>query len=211
MKIARLGPALGRGRTAALVAMQHAANMVVIAGASLLAALVAGRSLLGGALLLHASITLVGALGLRVSLGRAVLPKRIADRFGASPAILAELRVTARENALFPGRAVALKSLNRLAQIAQFAVLLSAVGATSSSFRALLAGGVNLLGGVLGELSLAQLGCTDGAFALSASTLSISVASAIAIASLSRFVQLAWSALGSALTLVPKVNRHVAS
>ncbi len=211
MKVARLGPVLGRGRTAALVAVQHAVNMLTIALVGLIAALAAGRSILGVAILIHAGVTLCGAIVLRLSLQRAVLPQRIAGWVGASPAILADLRLTASTNRLFPSRAVAAKFVNRLAQVAQFGVLLSAVGATSSTLRAFLASGVSLLGGVLGELSLAQVGCTDGAFALSASTLSISVGSAIAIASLSRVVQLAWSAIGSALSLAPKVNGHGAS
>lgn len=210
MKVARLGPVLGRGRSAALMATQHSINMLTIATTGLIAAIAAGPSVLGAALCIHAAVTFAGAVALRASIRRAVLPKKVAALVGASPAILEDLRATARTTSWFPAGAVAAKCLNRLAQVAQFALLLAAAGASLSAVRSFLASGVSLLGGVLGELSLAQLGCTDGALALSAPMLSISVGSAIAIASLARFVQLTWSAVGSALCLAPRVN-HGAS
>lgn len=206
MKVARLGPVLGRGRSAALIATQHSINMLTIATTGVIAAIAAGPSVLGAALFIHAAVTFAGAVALRASLLRAVLPKKLATLVGASPAILADLRATARTTSWFPAAAVAAKCVNRLAQVAQFALLLAAAGTSLSAVRSFLASGVSLLGGVLGELSLAQLGCTDGALALSAPMLSISVGSAVAIASLARFVQLTWSAVGSALCLAPRVN-----
>ncbi|MBI2393906.1 MAG: hypothetical protein HYV09_30320 [Deltaproteobacteria bacterium] len=202
MKVARLSPLVGRGRATALVATQHAATMLTIALACALGALAARRvaPVLALAMAIHAGVTLAGAAALRVSLARAKVPRFLAG------ATLDELRAAARALPFLPRAAFAAKLVNRAAQLAQLAILLHVVGAATGALTACIATGVTLLGGLLGELSLAQIGCTDAAFVAATSALSLGVGGALAIASLARFVQLTWSAVGSALSLSSRLR-----
>jgi hypothetical protein len=173
--------------------------MVSIALACGVGALAALRisPMLAAAMGLHAGVTLVGALGLRWSLARARVPRFLAG------AKLDELRAASRAMPFVPRTALLAKLGNRVAQGVELSILLHVVGGIANPVSAFVATGVTLLGGLLGELSIAQIGCTDAAFVAATSALSLTVGSAVALTSLSRFVQLTWSAIGSALSLSP--------
>lgn len=175
MKVARLSPLVGRKRATSLVAAQHVATMVSVTMVCLLAAWSVRRASpgLAGAMALQGAITLALAVGLRLGLSRGVRAS---------------------------GAALSAKVVNRLAQVVQLAILVKVAGGVATPTSALIASGVSLLGGLVGELSIAQIGCTDAAFALSTSALSLSLGGALVVASLMRFVQLGWCALGSLLT-----------
>jgi hypothetical protein len=68
-------------------------------------------------------------------------------------------------------------------------VILAAVGGDSDLDRALLAQGVNAVGGALGDLIPAQVGTTDGAFTLAAPLLGLAASASIAIAVLVHLIQ----------------------
>jgi hypothetical protein len=188
MKIERLRHVLGTGRATAIVAVHHALTLVGVAVTSAAAGIAAwrltGASALTAALAAHTASCLLLAGAIPVALRRASLPRP----------------------ALTPGALLA-KLANRAAQVVQLVVLLHAVAGSPGLARALLAGGINLLGGAIGELSIAQLGCTEGAFVASAPALSLGVGSAVAVTSLVRAVQLFWSAAGSAASLVDSSDR----
>lgn len=197
MKIARLSRLLGRGRATALVVAQHATTMLSIGVACVLGALAAHRVVpaLAAAMALHGALTIAGAIGLRWSLARARVPKFLAG------ATLDELRDAARAVPLVPRTALVAKLTNRAAQGAQLLILLHVAGGVATAMSAFIATGVTLLGGLLGELSIAQIGCTDAAFVVATSALSLTVGGALVVSSLARFVQLVWSAVGSVLSL----------
>ncbi|MDI1444348.1 hypothetical protein [Polyangium sp. 6x1] len=212
MKIARLGPVLGAGRATAVVAVHHALTLVGVALTCAVAGLVAwrvtGASLLTAALAAHAASCLILATTLRITLHRASIPRPFARHSAAAAPLLDDLRAASRVLPLLPPGALAAKLVNRVAQIAQLVVLLHAVGGASGLARAWLAGGVSLLGGAIGEVSIAQLGCTEGAFVLSASALSLGVGGAVAITSLVRAVQLFWSAVGAVASAFEPLDRN---
>jgi len=207
MKFAQLGPVLGSGRVIARLTLLYVttllATALICSAAAIAALLVNGASKLAPAIAVHATICVISASLIRAALHRATLPKSIARWFGASDEAMDEMRTTSRELPILSRTALAAKLTNRATQVVQFGILLYVLGAPSSPARAFLANGVSLLGGALAELSPAQLGGTDGALAFSSHSLSIGLGVAVALATLMRVVQLAWSAVGGALSLLP--------
>lgn len=86
--------------------------------------------------------------------------------------------------------------LSRLAWCAQYGLLIVAAGGPPRFESALLASGVQLVGGAAGDLVPAQIGATDGAFALAATPLGLAPASALSIAMAMHVVQLVWAVVG---------------
>ncbi|HVY48389.1 MAG TPA: lysylphosphatidylglycerol synthase domain-containing protein [Minicystis sp.] len=98
--------------------------------------------------------------------------------------------------------AASLWFVNRLLQTVQFGLLVYAVGGPLGVGTALVAEGVNVAGGAAGDFIPGQLGATDGAFALAASSLHIAVADAIAVAMVVHFMMLSIALLGALTPLV---------
>ncbi len=94
---------------------------------------------------------------------------------------------------LHPG-AAAIWFFARVLQTLEFGILVFAVGGGFRFASAFIAEGIAVAGGAAGDFIPGQLGATDGAFALSASSLHVSVADAIAIAIVAHFLQLAGAA-----------------
>lgn len=86
----------------------------------------------------------------------------------------------------------------------ELAVLLHA--AAGAAHRALLALGVSLVGGAVGDLVPGQLGASDGAFALAAPLLGVTRADGVAIAMTLHLLQIGWAVLGASLPLFWKVS-----
>jgi hypothetical protein len=99
-------------------------------------------------------------------------------------------------------------SLASVASRALFAVelglLLHATSGHSGFGRALLALGVSIVGGALGDVVPGQLGASDGAFALAAPLLGIAAADGVAMAMTLHLVQIGWGILGWTLPFVWK-------
>jgi hypothetical protein len=89
-------------------------------------------------------------------------------------------------------RALALCTLSRFAQTAQYGVALAAIGIGATPSRALIAQGVHLVGAAAGDLVPNQMGVTEGAYRLFARALDLQgdPARALSIALLVRLVQL---------------------
>lgn len=197
VKIARLAPVLGPGRAAAIVSVQHVATLLSIAAFTLpVAALVRSSPLVAWALVVQGALCLAGAVGLQLAMRHAIVPRVVARWLGPTEPVVDEVKATARALPWLPMGALAAKLANRLAQVAQLAILLRALGGAEGLGSAFVASGVNLVGSAVGELSPAQVGGTEGAFAMAAGALGITVGAGIAIATLLRLVQLAWSGVG---------------
>ena len=95
-----------------------------------------------------------------------------------------------------PPAATAAALVHRAAAVVQLGILLSALGGRHGVGEALLAQGVNLVGGAVGDLVPGQLGATDGAFALAAPYLGLALASGIAISVMLHCVQAFWAVIG---------------
>jgi hypothetical protein len=113
----------------------------------------------------------------------------------AAPAALAFQDAT-RSLPVFPIGPTAAAFAGRVVQVLEYTVLLTALGRRHGVAESLIAQGVNLLGGALGDFIPGQVGATDSAFALAAPALGITMADGVTIAVLIHFVQLVWSLIG---------------
>jgi uncharacterized membrane protein YbhN (UPF0104 family) len=102
---------------------------------------------------------------------------------------------------VFPPAAVATSLAGRALNVVELGVLLHAVGGRHGPAEALLALGVNMLGGSVGDFVPGQLGATDGAFALAAPSLGLAVADGVAMAMTLHLLQITWALLGWTLPL----------
>lgn len=208
IKIASLSRAYGAPRAAGYITVQHSMNMLALTVISVPCAIasyaIVGASLITFAIVAHLALCLVGAFALQIAARRAVVPRMAAKWFVHSPGAVTTFRDTVRSLPWIAPRTLAGKVFNRALQVVQFGIVLHAIGTDTSSARALLADGVNLVGSALGEFMPAQVGAIDGSFALAAKALVITVAMAMALANLARIVQLIWSAVGA---LVPVIAR----
>jgi hypothetical protein len=94
--------------------------------------------------------------------------------------------------------------MGRLAQVAQNAILLAAVGGVVTVGRAFASEGIHVVGSSAGDLVPAQLGATEANYDLSARVLGIDKGGAISIALVMHVAQLALAAIGLLLPLVWK-------
>jgi hypothetical protein len=96
---------------------------------------------------------------------------------------------------------------HRAVVLVEMVVLLYALGGRHGPGEALLAQGVGLVGGAVGDFVPGQLGATDGAFALAAPTLGLALADGIAIAVMLHAVQAIWAVIGWTVPLFWKAPR----
>ncbi len=92
--------------------------------------------------------------------------------------------------------ATAAALVHRAIAVLQLGILLWALGGRHGVGQALLAQGVSLVGGAVGDLVPGQLGATDGAFALAAPYLGLSLVDGIAISVMLHCVQAFWAVIG---------------
>ena len=113
----------------------------------------------------------------------------------------------------FPLRAGAICVAGRLTQIAQYGVILAAVGGTRSVRGALVAHGIHLVGATLGDLVPNQLGIVDGTYNAFAGALGLGdkAANAISIAFVAHAVQLSLAAVCVLLAAVTRPEERESS
>ncbi len=97
----------------------------------------------------------------------------------------------------------------RVLQLAQYGLLVYFAGAPFGLQSALLAQGVQFVGGAAGDLVPAQIGAMDAAFALAAVPLGIDPARALSIAMGMHVVQLSWALVGIVMPLRRRVAGYV--
>lgn len=194
-------------RAAAVAAANQSLALLGLAIAALAclagAALLPGTERLVGALATIGAIT--GALAIAIRLATLYVRGRWLQRFAPR---LGSLLDAARLEIprLVPAVPLAMFVVSRAFQLASIAVLLFALGADVSIATVLAAGGINLVGAVLGDMVPGQLGTTDATFTMSASVVGLSGASGLSMALAIHVVQLTWMALGLLLELAIRVH-----
>ncbi len=163
-------------------------------------------------LALNAVACVIGGLGILV-LARSVRVRRwlggLAKRFFGS---YDEDEPPAPSGSI--ATAVALCTVGRLVQTAQYGVVVLAVGGVVTSGSALLAQGIHLVGAAIGDLVPNQMGATEGAYRAFAATIGLGSepARAISIALLVRITQLGLALFSLVLPLVlPRQERAEAT
>ncbi len=195
------------GATAAATLMQ---SLALVAGAlitvpcALSAFILTGGSVLTYAIAGQGVGVLVLGLGLRVASRNQRIGRAFAKRSRKLETAADEFQKTTREGVLVPKKPLLALATGRACQIAQYAVLATAVGGLVTPTRVLLAQGVNMVGLAVGVLVPGQVGATDGAFAFSSEALAMTQAQALAVAMLVHVLQVIGIVVG---TLTPLVWR----
>ena len=170
----------------ALMAVPCLVAAVVLTGFSPVVAMLAGFTCLAS------SLFAVFQLGAR----RKEVGGLVGRRFTRLGTAAAAFQDATRGLPVFPLGPVASTFASRLLQVAEYTVLLYALGRHYGVLASLLAQGVNLVGGAVGDFIPGQVGATDSAFALAAPTLGITAADGVAIAVMLHFVQVLWALIG---------------
>ncbi|AKT36817.1 lysylphosphatidylglycerol synthase domain-containing protein [Chondromyces crocatus] len=208
-KAALLAPWTGGAPATAGAATTQAATLLSTALISLPCAWAASRltgaSWITVALLIHAAVLFLLGVGVRLVMRSPRLGRWLARRERLSRNAATFQQVAKETPVLSPGPTAALL-LGRALQVLQYGVIVHAVGVSVSAVQALFSQGLNLMALAVGVLVPGQLGVSEGAFALSASTLHTTEAKAIAIALLAHLLQIALLPLGALTPLLWKVR-----
>jgi hypothetical protein len=201
-----VSPFVGASRAAAAATAMQVLTLVcngaMAAMAAAAAACTMGWSILTGSLLLYAAVSCAAGLAIELAARWRGLSKWLMRALPRLRKPIAKFRLTAQKKAYFPIGPAALMLSGRLMQAAQFGVLGFALGLGFGLKTLLVLQGINLAGTAAGDFVPAQLGATDGAFALAASSLGASVAIGVSIAVLIHCVQLFWVAVGALVPLL---------
>ncbi|WP_437290082.1 lysylphosphatidylglycerol synthase domain-containing protein [Sorangium sp. So ce406] len=205
VKAALLSPHVGAPRAAAIATANQSLALLSASPLSLLAALAlwrlgGGASPLALGVLAHAALLAASGLGVAYAARQRAAFAWFARRFARAGHATAAFQEAVRERPPVPARPFAAHVASRALQAAQYAVLLAAVGAEGGPVRALAAYGVGAAGTAAGDLIPAQIGATDGAFALAAPLFGLTASSAIAISVLVHLLQATFALAGIAVT-----------
>ncbi|MCG3174678.1 MAG: hypothetical protein GMKNLPBB_02938 [Myxococcota bacterium] len=210
-RAAGLAPHVGGPRASAAAAQLQSlvliANFLVCMMCALAVTGIAGADqLLFPALLVNGTITLsLGSfmqLGMRrIQLG-GWLGRKIEKLRHHGP----EFDRAIQESGGFPFQPLMIVTLGRLFQVAQYGVLVMAVGGSLGVQVAFVAEGIHLIGAGLGDMVPNQVGITEGAFSLFRAALGFQdqEARAISIAILARLVQFAFGGVCIVFSGTPK-------
>lgn len=212
VKAAMLTRFLGAAEATAIAASNQSTAMLggaLAAVPCVLAALwITGISALSGALAVFVLVSLVIVVAFQIAcrrrgVGGAVL-RRLTKMEDASAAF-----ESAIDRIPYVPKIPTLAALtSRLLFVTELGVLLHATSGSAGVGRTMLAFGVSLVGGAVGDMVPGQLGASDGAFAVAAPILGITAANGVAIAMTLHVVQLGWGLVGWTLPLVWKSSSH---
>ncbi|APR80355.1 Hypothetical protein A7982_05702 [Minicystis rosea] len=163
-----------------------------------------GWSMLTGLLLLFAAASVVLVVGFQIACRRPDIGGALVRRFMKIEQAPSAYQDAIGRIPLLPGLASAASFGSRALFAAQLGVLLYASSGSTGVGRAILALGVSMVGGALGDVVPGQLGASDGAFALAGPTLGITAADGVAMAMTMHVLQIVWGVLGWTLPLVWK-------
>lgn len=210
VKAAMLSSAIGMPAAAAVGASNQALAMLggaVVAIPCVAASfLLTGWSPLTAGVVVYAIVTGVMFIVVQIAYRRREVGGLLLRRFARAGQATVAFQQAILEIPVFP-RAVVPVLAGRALQVLQMGILIHAVGASFGLGWALLAQGANLVGGSVGDLIPGQLGAVDGAFALAAKELGVSVANAVAASVILHAVQLALAATALLVTLVWRAPR----
>ncbi len=167
-----------------------------------------GPSRLTGGLAAFVVVTLAGFAALQIACRRRGLAAVVLRRFTRM-----KDATTAFQNALeripvVPWGATLAALASRALLVVELGVLLLVLGGRHGPLQALVAHGVGMLGGTLGDLVPGQLGAMDGAFALAAPTLGLALVDGVAVSVMLHCVQALWAVGGWVLPLLWKARAH---
>lgn len=204
-KAALLAPWAGPAAATAAAATGQAVTLVsggiVSVPCAAAAYALSGVSPITLALIVHAAALVTAGTLLRVAMRAprlGALAGRVSARAGER---VVAFQARARETSLLPPRPIAAMLLGRSIQVAQYAILARAVGATTGVSRALVAQGANMVSLSVGAFVPAQVGVSEGAFAWSADVLGATLPQAIAIAILWHALEAVFVAVGALVPL----------
>jgi hypothetical protein len=203
-RAATLSRAVGTARAAGACARLQAASLVgngtvSVAGASLLFFLERREAALSATLLLNA----VATLGLATTLFALLRSGRFATWLRRKFPKFAEAHAStpAPSDRIAIPAASLLAVCGRVSQLAQYAVVLHAVGGTVTVASALTAQAIHLIGAAAGDLVPNQMGATEGAYRAFAGALGLGAEPARAL-SIALVVRIAQSSLAALCMLV---------
>lgn len=198
-KGAIFAPFVGAPAAAAAAGINQAASLLAASAVSIVCAIACvlseGPPALSLVLFIHALALCVLGVGIR-ALARSSRICAWLGRFRRIGSAMDAFRRSSRETPLVPRGPILAFVAGRGIQAVQIGILATAVGAHLTPSRILIAQGVNMLGASAGDLVPANLGATDGAFALMAGTLGASVPAAVTIAMVLHVVTVGWSIVG---------------
>jgi hypothetical protein len=203
LKAAAFAPMLGKPMAAAMAVRIQAASLyaggAMSAACSAAAILARAPSWLSMALVVHTAFAW-GTAALLMRAGRWGGATKTASRLRVSLAMVEEgMRAFGPSTAgatvfLFLGRSI---------QVAQMAVVLAVLTRATTLQDSLLMQGLFMVGTALGDLIPGQIGATDAAFSMGASSFSATAGQGLAVAVAMHLVQLSMAALCSLLALWP--------
>jgi hypothetical protein len=205
VKAAMLSRFIGAPEAAAIGTGNQAAALlggaVVALPCALAAALLTGASLLTWALVVFAIVTTLITVAFQIACRRPGIGGALVRRFTKMEQATASFQHAIDRIPLVPVPATLAAVGSRLLFTAELGVLLYAASGSTGFGRALLALGVNMVGGAIGDVVPGQLGASDGAFAFAAPTLGITRADGVAMAMTIHVVQVLWGLFGATVPL----------
>ena len=189
--------AIGTGNQAA--ALLGAA--VVALPCAIAAAWMTGSSPLTWALVAFALATTAVTVAFQIACRRPDIGGALVRRFTRMEQAPAVFQDAIDRIPLVPVAATAAAVGSRVLLALELAILLHAFSGSAGLGRTLLALGVSMVGGAVGDFVPGQLGASDGAFALAAPALGISRADGVAVAMTLHVVQIACGVFGATVPL----------
>jgi len=153
------------------------------------------------------ALTLVGFTALQVACRRGGLGGALLRRFTRMEQATQAFQEALDRIPVAPLVATLAALFSRAVVVVELGVVLFALGGRHGVGHALLAQGVSLVGGTVGDLVPGQLGATDGAFALAAPYLGLALVDGIAVSVLLHVVQALWAVIGWTLPFFWKAPR----
>jgi hypothetical protein len=204
-KAAMLSSRLGVPEAAAVGATNQAlallASGLCCAAAFFAAWSATGRSAITAAMAVFVAVTFAAFGAIQLAGRRKELAGLLLERFARFGRATASFQHAVSGLPVLPWPSIGAMTANRLLQAVELGIVIHALGATFHPARALLAEGVLIAGGSVGDFIPGQVGAMDGAFALAAPALGMTVADGIATAVVAHFLQLCWTVIGTTAPL----------
>jgi hypothetical protein len=169
-----------------------------------------GASPLSASFAALALVTGLGFAGFQLALRKSTIGGALLRRFTRFDQTSETFQEALGRIPVVPRIATLAALAGRVVAAVEIALLLFVLGGHHGLGATLLAQGVNLVGGSLGDLVPGQLGATDGAFALAAPKLGLALVDGVALSVLLHCVQAAWAVIGWTLSIVWRAAPSVA-
>jgi hypothetical protein len=200
VKAAMFSRFVGGPEAAAIGTGNQSAAMIggALAGVpvALVAFLLTGLSPLTLALVVFMLVSLVVVAAFQIACRRRDVGGALIRRFTHLEQATADFEAALQKIPLVPVTATACTLASRALFTIELAMLLYGASGHAGFGRTILALGVSLVGGAIGDMVPGQLGASDGAFALAAPLLGITAAGGVAMTMTLHVVQILWGLFG---------------